>query len=284
RYRLKPGVYYFINPRKERYRVSVNSLGFRGVERDIIKPQGVFRIICLGGSNVYGAMINDEETWPSQLEITLNSIKPGRYEVWNLGVSAYVASQMVALAEEAIEQYDPDLIIFALSNAGTPAFLWKTPIKPYFQKDPTLWERLFPEDSLIYIPFMSYETKIRLAQKSRLFRFALCGISSIAGLKLYAHSLRTELIYEEENITKFRNFVQKYKERVKIVVFICPAEMCIEMDFSPYYTGLNIPVFKLEAKNMSDEYQEIHPLPHVMKWYAENLVTWLFENKILPQD
>jgi len=70
--------------------VSINSHGARGQEHSAEKPSGVFRIICLGGSNVYGACVDDHETWPARLEQELNKADPGRFEVWNLGTPAYV--------------------------------------------------------------------------------------------------------------------------------------------------------------------------------------------------
>lgn len=70
-------------------RAAINSLGFRGPEREAAKPAGVKRIICLGSSNTFGAEVGDEETYPAQLQKLLDLRYPGRYEVWNAGVNAY---------------------------------------------------------------------------------------------------------------------------------------------------------------------------------------------------
>lgn len=291
RFRLRPGVHTctgYVTPfnlsGKGSHTVSINSLGARGPERSATKPEGVFRIVCVGGSNVYGAAVNDDETWPAQLEAKLNSTSPGRYEVWNFGVSAFVPSQMVVLAEEAIERYDPDMIIFALSNRGTPAFLWNSPVKSYFEKDPKLWEALLSEDSLSFLPIASYKTKIELVQKSALFRLSLLGVSAITGRKLFAKSEQTDQTYETQNLRSTREFIQKYKERVTIVIFICPAKICTASDFTEYYRGLDVPVFKLRAKGMPEEYADIHPPFHVAKWYAEKIAEWLFKNHYLPEE
>ncbi|HOX23478.1 MAG TPA: hypothetical protein PLL10_08445, partial [Elusimicrobiales bacterium] len=70
--------------------VSVNSLGFRGPERSAKKPDGMKRIVCLGGSSVYGWGVGDTETFPFYLEETLNRYYKGRFEVWNGGLCSYV--------------------------------------------------------------------------------------------------------------------------------------------------------------------------------------------------
>ena len=49
-----------------------NSLGFRDVEHDTLKPEGVFRIIGLGDSFTYGAGASFKETYLYRLEAMLN--------------------------------------------------------------------------------------------------------------------------------------------------------------------------------------------------------------------
>ena len=278
RYRLRPGVHQCNN-----YTVTINSFGARGPERSASKPKGVFRIICVGGSNVYGAMLNDDQTWPAQLEAKLNSISPGRYEVWNFGVSAYVGSQMAILAEEAVERYDPDLIMLALSNVGIPAFLWGASMESYFKKYPDLRKFLFPEDILDYIPLISDNAKIWLVQNCRLFRFALLSIASISKLELYFQSQQIGQFYDAQNVASIRKFIEKYKERLPIIIFICPAKMCVESNFDEYYRDLNVPVLTFSAEGLPDEYAQIHPPPYVMTWYSEKIAEWLSKNHYLPE-
>ncbi|MBU0552643.1 hypothetical protein KKB55_22885 [Myxococcota bacterium] len=52
------------------------------------KPQGVYRVLCLGDSMIYGSGVNLEETLPAQLEVALNGAAWGvDVEVINAGVS-----------------------------------------------------------------------------------------------------------------------------------------------------------------------------------------------------
>ena len=43
---------------------SINSQGFRGPDFKIAKPEGVFRVMCLGESSTFGYHNRDDETYP----------------------------------------------------------------------------------------------------------------------------------------------------------------------------------------------------------------------------
>lgn len=102
--------------------VTTNALGFRDLERTVEKAPGTLRVLCLGGSNTYGAVVADANTWPRRLEAVLADRMDLPVEVWNLGVSGYVTRQKVALAARALREYDPDLLIVQLHNRGPRYF------------------------------------------------------------------------------------------------------------------------------------------------------------------
>lgn len=89
-----------------------NQLGFRGPEIEINKPPGTFRILANGGSTTYGAGLEDDETWPSQLQRILHE-KYGytQVEVINTGSVGYTTWN--SLASLAFRELDlqPDLLI-----------------------------------------------------------------------------------------------------------------------------------------------------------------------------
>jgi hypothetical protein len=103
--------------------VSINSLGFRDPERVGEKPDGLFRVLVLGGSNTYGAAVGDDATWPRLLEDSLRGSVDVPLEVWNLGISGYTTRQKVRLAEIAVPRFRPDLILIQLYNTGPRYFL-----------------------------------------------------------------------------------------------------------------------------------------------------------------
>jgi hypothetical protein len=167
-YRLKPGSRTTDQTPAGPVSFSVNALGFRDPPRAARKPAGVYRIVCVGISHMYGALVSDEETLPRHLEAVLNSRFRGRFEVWNAGVSAYVAMQEVAYARQIAARYDPDLILFQLDRMGRRAFLYGQPFAPYFRADPRLYL-----ENLVVVPFGHNSFAAGLLAASALYRTAV---------------------------------------------------------------------------------------------------------------
>ncbi|MCL4234762.1 MAG: hypothetical protein KJ042_09600 [Deltaproteobacteria bacterium] len=132
-FRLKPGLHATGG-----YPISINRHRARGPERDASRSPGTLRVVTVGGSNVYGADVRDDETWPARLEVSLRA-RGVAAEVWNFGTSAYVPTQDVAIAREAVETLDPDVILMTLTNTGAPAFLQGAPVGPLVSRHPDLW-------------------------------------------------------------------------------------------------------------------------------------------------
>ena len=133
-YDLRPGAHldnigYWGN----RYHMNIDEFGARAPAHSGAKGAGVFRILCFGGSTMYGADVSDEETIPASMERRLNdeSAAPGappsprRFEAWNFGTHAYVLSQAAHRARTELAARDPDLILVQLHNVGARDFFWK---------------------------------------------------------------------------------------------------------------------------------------------------------------
>ncbi len=269
--RLRPGSVAHYRQAFGPFTVTVNALGHRGPERSPRKPAGVFRVLCLGGSNVYGAGLQDEQTWPAQLQARLDRRAPGRYEVWNLGVSGYNSLQMSAVGQQALRRYDPDLVLFALSNVGPRFFLSPTPgLDQYYGKDPTLWLELFPPGFLQSPPWLSAGARLRLLGHVGLYR--LWMTARLAGL---GEQRPMTLPYREPHyVQASRAFLAAARRQARVAVFLCPAVTPPDR-FAGHYAGLDLPVLTLRAEGLPPEFRQIHPPPHVMSWYAEQLVRWL---------
>lgn len=95
-----------------------NEMGFRDRPRTVSKTPETTRIVCLGGSNTYGAGVTQGLTWPAQLERQLARTASGSVEVWNLGVSGYVNRQKAALGQRALREFEPDLFLVQIHNTG----------------------------------------------------------------------------------------------------------------------------------------------------------------------
>ncbi len=88
---------------------SINSQGFRGPEFEPAKPEGVFRVVCLGESSTFGYHNVDTETYPFLLQKSFD--REGlRVQVINAGFPYYNSGSIVALFNAEILQYQPDLI------------------------------------------------------------------------------------------------------------------------------------------------------------------------------
>jgi len=273
-YRLKPGTYDY-DKELDGYQVTINSLGFRGPERKVEKSPGEFRIVVVGGSNVYGLGLNNGNSWPDYLEQVLNEFKPGRYQVWNLGVCAYVGSQMAAMAQEAVERYSPDLIIYALSNGGPAPFLWGTEPRSYFSRDWRLWYGLF-DPSCLTKGFLPYKVRIQLIRFSRLYRYiqAYLAVKSECNWVINPY-------HEQRNVERTRKFFAANQGRVEICGFLFPGYKKVSYEVGAYFENTDVPVLTLSAEGKGPEYRNIHPPPYVMKWYAEEIASWLRDQGLL---
>jgi hypothetical protein len=89
-----------------------NAAGYRGPLRATPKPEGVYRILCLGGSSTHGTTTNtDADTWPAQLERQLIEATGKKIEVINFGVFGYSTFEsLVNLSFRGVE-LEPDLVL-----------------------------------------------------------------------------------------------------------------------------------------------------------------------------
>ncbi len=248
------------------YTVTVNALGHRGPERSIAKEPGVFRIVVLGGSNVYGAGVNDQESWPAQLEARLQARGDGDYEVWNLGVSGYNNLQLTVVGRDAIERFDPDLVVFAPTNRG-PRYHYDVAedIGAYYQRDPTLWPEIFPPSYLL----PDEGTSLMLLDKVALVRL-LQGVRLLVHMRIEGGSVMPgNFLYTEEA----RAFLTWATQRVPVVVVGIPAVPLSQFD--EVLGGLDLPAITLDATGRPPAYQEMHPTADVLGWYADHIAAEL---------
>jgi tetratricopeptide (TPR) repeat protein len=92
---LRLGGFIYLSLQKHRNRIS-------------LMHKGVFRIICLGGSNT---ALGGRYSYPSQLEEILNQRKLGiKFDVLNLGVPGMHSGSIVAQLEENLDRYKPDMV------------------------------------------------------------------------------------------------------------------------------------------------------------------------------
>jgi hypothetical protein len=275
-FRLKPGDYDYTGG-PHGYRVHINAYGARGPEHPAKKPAGLFRILCFGGSNVYGAGLKDSTTWPVLLEKRLNRDEPGRYEVWNFGTSAYVPLQMATLAREKVELLQPDLVVFAISNGGAPAFLFGQSPAPLFDQNPEFWRRLLGSPHCLIGPqSWSVDARLMLIRWLRLYRLAAAYHAANQGCSWVYSGL-----HEIRNVNRSVEFYQWVQKRAHLCIFLYPGTIKKNFDYDPYYVALKVPALSLAEKGLPTEYYNVHPPEYVMVWYADRLAKFLREKGLL---
>ncbi len=91
---------------------SHNAAGYRGQLRAVPKPEGVYRILCLGGSSTHGTTPNtDANTWPARLEAHLTEATGKNIEVINFGVFGYSTFESLINLSLRGVALEPDLVL-----------------------------------------------------------------------------------------------------------------------------------------------------------------------------
>lgn len=94
-----------------------NRYGDPDIERQVEKPQGVFRIAVIGDSMVEAAQVPREERFTTLLEAQLNELlaEAGgmvrQVEVLNFGTAGFGTAQELLYYRHHVRQFDPDLVL-----------------------------------------------------------------------------------------------------------------------------------------------------------------------------
>jgi lysophospholipase L1-like esterase len=97
--------------------LGINNRGFRGDAVETPKPDGVYRILTLGGSTTYGHEVTAAESYPAQLQhILREDYGYENVEVVNAGFPSYTSmNSLVNFITRGVE-VQPDLVIVYHAN------------------------------------------------------------------------------------------------------------------------------------------------------------------------
>ena len=100
-------------PNQESQSITINSLGFRGDEFSVEKPNSVYRIFMLGGSTMFGyGATSDETTIPGYVqEFFQNNYEGIDIQVINAGIQGADSFAELNLIETKLLNYSPNMII-----------------------------------------------------------------------------------------------------------------------------------------------------------------------------
>lgn len=135
-----------------------NSMGFRGPEIKIPKPEDVYRIVILGGSTVYTNHVRSwKKDFSRQLEMELwKKYKSDKIEVINAGVGGYNSWETLINFEFKVLDVQPDMIIVYQGTNDVHARM----IDPsYYRGDNSGRRRQWDPEP---IPLLFHSTLVRL--------------------------------------------------------------------------------------------------------------------------
>ncbi len=112
----------------------INAFGFRGPEITKEKPAGVTRVIIVGASETFGLHESENMEFPAQMQIILDSLYPGQFEVVNAACVGMTPPRIRHYFESWLEQFQPDVVMYYPS----PAFYLDNDVPP----DSADWEKL----------------------------------------------------------------------------------------------------------------------------------------------
>jgi len=171
----------FLEKNELRIPVTTNDLGLRGArEYALAKPGGISRLYAAGDSFTFGFGVQDNETWPAQMEQMRSGL-----QVMNLGVADYGIDQIRLLLEKFGYAYAPDIVIVAVYPEdfwrATRAFNDAGHGKPWYRLNPdgtlALQHHPVPKDknfSTVQFPeVMSRSPAERVLSHSALYRLSL---------------------------------------------------------------------------------------------------------------
>lgn len=110
--------------------ISINSLGVRGPEIGYARMPGLFRILILSDSAIFGSGVDDDHTVPVMLTQLL---APLQVEIVNLSVAAYSTTQEYVLFMEEGRKYQPDLVLLGFAPGNDIQTSYE-PLQSLFQK------------------------------------------------------------------------------------------------------------------------------------------------------
>ena len=115
-WKLSPGAFYPARGPGDA-EVRVNNEGFRGPERSLAKPPGVFRVAVLGDSFTEAQQVPYKDTFCAVMERRLAScpaLAGKRVQVLDFGVDGYGTAQEYLTLARHVWQFSPDFVVLAV--------------------------------------------------------------------------------------------------------------------------------------------------------------------------
>lgn len=185
----------------------INTHGYRGAAFAVPKPDGVTRVMVLGGSSVFDLNVSEGEDWPYLVQERLRASGLGEIEVVNAGVPGYTSFDSVGRLYAQTWKYEPDYLL--LYNAWNDIKYFK---KVNLQKSILEW-RL--EYAKIVDPRLHYQGIIdRFFGRSELYSH----LRFLVIRRLF--KIGSEGVVEDEEVTDRFSALAVDQYRVNLELFV----------------------------------------------------------------
>ena len=158
-------------PHKEErtsFQVSTNADGLRVPLRSRIKSEGTtLRIMALGCSTTFGWGVDDQESYPAQLQTLLTDAGYEHVEVINGGQPGYTSFQGRWLWQESLKHYDPDVVLlgYVVQDARKAAYSDKS--QALLQQDHRYMKDNVLYSSRVYLALRDLIGSVQVQAKER---------------------------------------------------------------------------------------------------------------------
>jgi lysophospholipase L1-like esterase len=118
------------------FTADINSIGLR--DKEIEKDKGnKFRILCFGDSWTFGWGVQQEKSWPHQLEVLLHKAGKTNIEVINCGRGGQYTSTYLQYMQSAVPMLNPDMVLVGVLQEDDLAQLFEMNFKTPSGSDQT---------------------------------------------------------------------------------------------------------------------------------------------------
>jgi len=186
-----------INSRTNHY--TINSQSFRNeVEIPSEKTRNEYRILCIGDSSTFGSNVDQNQSYPAQLEKILNQCNNNRiYRVINAGCEGYTSFQVMRLLECKGSFIKPDFVVITCGLNDSIDRI-ESDLMSDFRNGPFPFIRraIFNTNSYFVLSFLISKLQIQNEpQKRPVPRVSLCEFkANIYKIIQLASQLRANLI------------------------------------------------------------------------------------------
>jgi len=108
-FRGRPGYRY------QKWRM--NNEGFRGPDLAPAPTPGRIRVAVVGASETFGLYESEGAEYPARMQVLLDSLAPGRFEVINAGLPGMSLSSMISYFGRAVRPVQPQMVLIYLAPA-----------------------------------------------------------------------------------------------------------------------------------------------------------------------